>query len=303
MVINKRIRMNNLRTILLCVLFATQISAMELSQNSNKDITIPRQVETLFKLAAQCIAKHLKTYKEEQIICLSKEIKKELARQHYLINDGYILGFEEEDFTFSLAELINHGKITIPSDQKLLCTSERELLYLSRMQIHVIYSPTLQTIANKCSFIRELFLNNNRISKLPSSISELVKLEYLNLDHNQLAELPNSIGCLSGLRYLMVEDNQIAELPGSIGQLTNLKQLNLYNNQLTNLPDSIGQLTTNLKELLLHNNQLTGLPDSICFLTGLRECYLSNNQFSQKEQEKICALLPNTKFPRLTFQK
>ena len=130
--------MHNLRTAFICLLFATQISAMELGQNSNKDITIPRQVETLFKLAVRCIAKHLKTYKEKQIICLSKEIKKELARQQYLVNGEYILGFKYKDFTFSLAELINHGKITISFEQEELEAVLLKIYPILPNAIHII---------------------------------------------------------------------------------------------------------------------------------------------------------------------
>ena len=254
--------MHNIHTIFLCLLFATQISAMEPSQNSNKDITIPRQVETLFKLAAQCIAKHLKTYKEEQIICLSKEIKKELARQHYLISDKYILGFEEEDFTFSLAELINHGKITISSNQLGL--------NLRAMKIHIIHSFTLQKIANECSFPIFLDLAHNQISKLPDSIEPLTKIKNLYLDHNIISKLPNFMSKLVRLEYLSFSNNHLTEPLDSIGKLTKLRELYLYNNQISKIPSSMSKLV-NLKELNLCNNRL-----------------------SQKEQEKTCALLPNT---------
>ena len=134
--------MHNLRTIFICVLFATQTFAMEFDRNQeNEKITIPRRVETLKQLAAQCLIRNPHIYSLEQIDwATSNKAKKECVRQYYLIHGKYIFGFKKKDFTFSLAELVNHGKITISSGQKTL--------NLRYKRIHVIYPLTLQVIDN-----------------------------------------------------------------------------------------------------------------------------------------------------------
>ena len=279
--------MHNLRIIFLCVLFATQISTMELSQNlTNKRITIPAVepvVKTLKQLAMQCAINHLELHNLDKEK-LPNELKKALARQYYLQKNQYIFDFKDRDFRFALAELVNHGLITISSDQKKLD--------LGYMQIDVIHSLTLQIIANKCPFLTSLHLSDNELAKLPYSIGQLTKLEIINLEGNQLTELPDSIGRLTTLTALVLRYNKLAKLPDSMSKLVNLSHLNLSNNQLAEPPGFIGQLV-NLKWFNLSNNLISKLPNSMSKLVELVLLFLDNNRLSQKEQEKIRALLPN----------
>jgi Leucine-rich repeat (LRR) protein len=154
-----------------------------------------------------------------------------------------------------------------------------------------------QNIANR---IIRLSLNDNQLTTLPESISNLTNLQHLELRMNDLTTLPESIGNLSNLQHLNIELNFLSRLPESIMNLTNLEVLNLGTNELSTLPESIGNLTnlrtlylksnelstlpesignlTNLRTLNLNNNQLTTLPESIGNLTNLRTLYLNNNQ-------------------------
>ena len=85
---------------------------------------------------------------------------------------------------------------------------------------------------------------------------------------------------------------RLNELPDCIGNLTNLEYLNLNRNQLTALPESIGNLI-NMEVMSFMNNQLTSLPESIGNLTNLKELYLTGNNFSDTEKDKIEHWLPN----------
>ena len=48
--------------------------------------------------------------------------------------------------------------------------------------------------------LRRLWVNNNQLVGLPTSIQRLTKLEVLNLSGNKLTELPAEIGDLRELR-------------------------------------------------------------------------------------------------------
>jgi internalin A len=124
-----------------------------------------------------------------------------------------------------------------------------------------------------------LDLSELGLTQLPTSLSQLIQLQYLDLDHNQLTTLPDSLGQLSQLQRLKLTKNQLTTLPDSLGRLSQLQQLWLSRNQLTMLPDSLGQLSQ-LQDLDLSGNQLTTLPNSLGQLSQLQTLFLSGNQLT-----------------------
>jgi leucine-rich repeat protein SHOC2 len=101
-------------------------------------------------------------------------------------------------------------------------------------------------------------------------------LRELFLVENQLNSLPTSIGNLHSLTELYLNDNQIVDLPESINSLHNLTTLNLSNNQLKQYPENISNFS-NLKYLVLSGNQLVSLPESISNLSKLEWLDLNGN--------------------------
>jgi Leucine-rich repeat (LRR) protein len=81
-----------------------------------------------------------------------------------------------------------------------------------------------------------LWLNDNRLTSLPSELGQLSKLTYLNLDRNPLTALPDSLGRLSNLTWLRLNQNRLTALPTDLSGLAqNLKTLYLMGNPI---PDS-----------------------------------------------------------------
>lgn len=98
-----------------------------------------------------------------------------------------------------------------------------------------------------------------------SSLGQLVKLESLNASWNNVTALPSSITRLVQLKYLDISNNQsLTSLPESFTQLAQLESLDISNNKkLTSIPKTIGQLTQ-LEVLDISNNiSLTSIPKSL----------------------------------------
>ena len=103
-------------------------------------------------------------------------------------------------------------------------------------------------------------------------------LELFSLELNGI--LPSGLSNLSNLRWLNLWDNQLTgDIPRELGNLASLRMLQLGNNQLTGLiPPELGDLE-NLRGLFLDRNQLIGfIPSELTRLNQLRRFTLHENQ-------------------------
>ncbi|KAG8526914.1 uncharacterized protein KY384_008343 [Bacidia gigantensis] len=82
------------------------------------------------------------------------------------------------------------------------------------------------------TFLRRLFLDNNRLSRLDPAIGYLRLLSHLNVSGNQIAEIPPEIGMLVNLKDLQIFDNQLTSVPTEMGHLYKLEFLGLEGNPL-----------------------------------------------------------------------
>jgi len=153
--------------------------------------------------------------------------------------------------------------------------------------------------------LTELNLWGNNLSRLPSKMGNLSKLQKLDLSENQLKELPVTLWKLRELTELYLWGNQLTQISTEIGQLTKLKELILNANPLP--ADEIGktlQRLPNLEALYLRNMGFSTLPTSVYVHKNLKRLVLKNrddaetyrtapfNNFSAEEQEKIRKRLP-----------
>lgn len=150
--------------------------------------------------------------------------------------------------------------------------------------------------------ITRLSLSHNRLTKLTSSIANLVNLEILNLFHNHLEELPMTLSSLNKLRILNVGMNRLDTLPRGFGSFPRLEVLDFTYNNISEetLPGNFFMLESlralymgdndfenistdiknfkNLQILVLRNNDLVELPREVGELTRLRELHLQGNR-------------------------
>ena len=121
--------------------------------------------------------------------------------------------------------------------------------------------------------LAELFLNNNALTgEVPSSVGELVNLEFLRLYDNALSgnflEQP-FLENMTALTNIDLGDNLFSGAFSKLGQLTNLWFVNLSGNRLTgSIPTEIVQLP--LSNLALNHNELTGtFPTELALLSDI----------------------------------
>ncbi|KAL9604855.1 MAG: hypothetical protein Q9219_000303 [cf. Caloplaca sp. 3 TL-2023] len=81
-------------------------------------------------------------------------------------------------------------------------------------------------------FLRKLFIDNNRLTRLHPSLGQLRSLIHLDASNNHLREIPEEIGMLVNLKALLVFDNDIHSLPSEIGYLHKLEMLGIEGNPL-----------------------------------------------------------------------
>ncbi|XP_016146459.1 volume-regulated anion channel subunit LRRC8A-like [Sinocyclocheilus grahami] len=136
--------------------------------------------------------------------------------------------------------------------------------------------------------LERLYLNRNKIEKIPAQLFFCRKLRYLDLSHNNLTSIPADIGFLQNLQYFAVTANRIETLPPELFQCKKLRTLNLGNNCLTVLPSRFGELT-GLMQLELRGNRLEGLP------VELSECRLLKRSGLIVEEDLFNTLPPEVK--------
>ncbi|XLT91344.1 hypothetical protein HN873_013019 [Arachis hypogaea] len=117
---------------------------------------------------------------------------------------------------------------------------------------------------------------------IPSEISTLTKLMYLDLSSNYLeGELPTPISNLTQLKLVNVASNFLrGVIPSTFGQLKCLAQLSLHSNNLEGpipIPERLGYLK-HLEQLTLSNNSLNGsIPSTFGQLEDLESLSLDSN--------------------------
>ncbi|KAI7879280.1 outer arm dynein light chain 1 [Lichtheimia hyalospora FSU 10163] len=111
-------------------------------------------------------------------------------------------------------------------------------LYRRNAGLHSL--PTEITTLKRLSF---LDLSHNRLTSLPSSIQQLKRLGHLNLAHNRISYIPKVIGKLRKLVHLDLSHNGLREVPLGSNELVYLKWLDVSHSRIDAIPAELLQLT------------------------------------------------------------
>ncbi|XP_072044882.1 uncharacterized protein [Amphiura filiformis] len=148
-------------------------------------------------------------------------------------------------------------------------------LYLQHNAIANIEQITFELIPN----LSVIYLSDNVIKSLPSTLSNFHRLKRLWLHSNMIYDLDvNVFYELEELTILTLHMNKLTTLPsGLFNNLANLKELYLYENSISELDQNMFQN--------LHKLKLTALPSGLFDnLANLKELYLYENNITELDQ-------------------
>lgn len=124
-----------------------------------------------------------------------------------------------------------------------------------------------------------MWINNNKIVALPTSIKMLSNLRTLRLDDNQIQIIPGFLASCRWLECLTAKRNKIHQISLDVFDLQNIKVLDFEENSLTVLPEVHNFHL--LERLSVTKNRLTKLPSSIGSCSRLKSLYADNNRIQQ----------------------
>ncbi|XP_074660755.1 malignant fibrous histiocytoma-amplified sequence 1 homolog [Tubulanus polymorphus] len=153
-----------------------------------------------------------------------------------------------------------------------------EIPKLKKLDLENTMINNIPSSANRT--LRELYLNGNFFSEIPTAVLNMAALAVLEISDNYLKAIPHEIQLATGLKSLKMNNNQIEKLPKAVCSMTSLGVLELGGNRLQKLPRDIGNLR-HLRKLILDRNELRILPDSTCDLANLDTLDLTANQIAE----------------------
>jgi len=143
-----------------------------------------------------------------------------------------------------------------------------ETLIINNCNITSIERNSFRDLTN----LKELHINNNKLSEVPKTILNCTKLETLYLEHNSISRLNND----------RTRNSRNKLFPDS------LLRLSLVNNQIDSIDDDAFYNLPSLITLSLNQNKITNINNKFTNLPNIKKINLDNN--------KIDIIIPNT-FP------
>lgn len=153
---------------------------------------------------------------------------------------------------------------------------------------------SLQEALQNPNEVTHLKLVRKKFREFPIEILKLKNLTHLDLSKNRIDSIPNSIKALLNLEELKLKSNNFTQFPEALCLLLSLKKLSLAENSIENIPSGISDMK-NLMELDLYRNSISSISSEIKNLDSLKRLDLRMIELNDEKQERIRALLPNTK--------
>lgn len=150
--------------------------------------------------------------------------------------------------------------------------------------------------------VKELLLENGRLSGLPPELIKFDKLKVLSLFNNRLTELPDFFKNFTSLNFLNLSNNRFINLPEQLTFCKNLKTLILKGNRINNLI-GLNELSQTLEKIDLSSNKLDTLRIDFSNFTNLKDIDLSDNQIQKFPKSLLNERIKKLKLSSNKFSK
>ena len=171
--------------------------------------------------------------------------------------------------------VLSYNKIEKMSEESLAGLSKLNSLSLDNNKLRdVALLPTTSPI------LKDLAMNNNQLTAIPSFIKAIKQLRTLDLGDNSISEIkPSDFSSLSNLYGLRMASNHLTKIVnGTFAGADNIHILNLAHNQIQVLEgDALGNLKE-LRALRLDNNRIEDINGIASSLSQLQWFNVSTNQ-------------------------
>jgi Leucine-rich repeat (LRR) protein len=155
-----------------------------------------------------------------------------------------------------------------------------QVLPLQNVKKILLQDNQITQLANdvmQSGIVEEIRLDNNPLQDLdPKLVAEMYLMRSLSLQGSALSQLPSNMSSMMELSFLDVTGNRLRALPASLVQLQLLETLRASKNLLECLPNNMRNMTS-LKILELNDNRIVMLPMELGILSRLTRCLIANN--------------------------
>eukprot|EP00953_Heterococcus_sp_UTEX-ZZ885_P031032 16336-Heterococcus_DN1.PRE.3 len=120
----------------------------------------------------------------------------------------------------------------LPLLRDLDCSCNRLSIFPAELQAY--HRLTRQCVNSaqigRCTRLRRLKANGNRLTEVPASLSKCVLLDTIILSENKLTALPAALGTLQGLTVLRLANNDLRTVPHELAAVTTLQEVDCSGN-------------------------------------------------------------------------
>ena len=117
---------------------------------------------------------------------------------------------------------------------------------------------------HKIPELRNVQVQNNRLSSLPKSFAAMRSIKFLNISNNKFDTIPEVLSKMISLVELDLSFNTVSVFPAHLGALINLERLVIVGNRIESLPSEVEKMIK-LKELDCRRNLIADIsPIFLC---------------------------------------